>query len=81
VDEVSAVPIPDAPIERELGDVTRVFVSPGEAAQALGVHRSTVYWLIRVGRLRAGHIGRRCVIPWSELRRLEAEVMADAAQV
>ena len=45
-------------------------LSIAEAASLLGVSRSTVYNRLRTGELRSVRIGRRRLIPSSELERL-----------
>lgn len=48
----------------------RLTLSVRETCAALGVSRSTVYRLLKDERLRSVHIGRRVLIPVSEIRRL-----------
>ena len=54
----------------------QLLLTPEEAARALRVGRTTVYALMKIGDLRAVHIGRSCRISQAELdryvRRLEA---------
>jgi excisionase family DNA binding protein len=38
-----------------------------EAAQVLGIGRDSTYQLVREGRLRAVHVGRRALVPRTEL--------------
>lgn len=45
-------------------------VSVKDAAQALGVGRTTVYFLLNTGELEAIHVGRRRLIKAASLRRL-----------
>lgn len=52
--------------------------SPAEAAEALGVGRSTIFDLMKEGRLRRVKIGAKTVIPRSSLEALLAET-PDAA--
>jgi len=44
--------------------------SPGEAARAAGLGRTTIYKLIAEGRLRSRKIGSRTVIPADDVRSL-----------
>ncbi len=44
-----------------------------EAAQVLGCGRTTVFALIREGRLRAVKLGARTIVPRSEVLRLLAD--------
>lgn len=54
-------------------------LSVKEAARALGISRGSVYALIKKGKLRPVHVGRRCLIPRRALEIfLEAEVEAFA---
>jgi excisionase family DNA binding protein len=50
-----------------------------DAARRLSVGRSTVYELIGAKALRTIHVGRRILVPESELRRFIAERMEAAA--
>lgn len=52
--------------------------SPAEAAEALGVGRSTIFDLMKDGKLRRVKIGAKTVIPRSSLEALLAET-PDAA--
>lgn len=52
--------------------------SPAEAAEALGVGRSTIFDLMKSGQLRRVKIGAKTVIPRSSLEALLAET-PDAA--
>lgn len=52
--------------------------TPAEAAEALGVGRSTVFELLQTGRLRRVKIGAKTVIPRSSLLALLGET-PDAA--
>ncbi len=47
--------------------------SPAEAAQALGIGRSTIFDLMKNGQLRRVKIGAKTVIPRSSLEALLAE--------
>lgn len=45
----------------------RLTVYVAEAAELLGLGRNTTYDLVRSGRLRSVRVGRRLVIPRSEI--------------
>ena len=61
--------------------IDKVAVSPEEARRALGLGRSTIYALLREGSLRGRRVGRRVVIPVTELVRfLETEGASDHTQ-
>ncbi len=60
-------------------DVERQGLRVEEAARALGCGRTTVFKLIREGRLRAVKLGTRTVIPRSEIGRLLNARDGDAA--
>ena len=49
------------------------------ACSRLGIGRSLLYELIKAGRIKAIKIGNRTLIPESELRRLVAEQLEEAA--
>ena len=49
---------------------TPIALSPLEAAESLGVSRSTIYRLMNSRRLRFVKIGRRTLIPASQLLEL-----------
>lgn len=51
----------------------RLAFSPAEAAEALGVERSTLYEWLHAGRLHSVKVGGRRLIAAAELRRLVAE--------
>ena len=48
----------------------RIAVPPIEAAQALGISKSTLERRIADGSIRAVKLGRRVVVPVAELHRL-----------
>ena len=48
--------------------IERIALRPEEAAEALGVHKDTVYKLIDAGVLPAHRLGRRLVLLVDELR-------------
>lgn len=51
-------------------DQTRVAYSQTEAAAILGVTRQHIANSIAAGHIRAGHLGRRVLIPASEIARI-----------
>ena len=59
-----------------------LLLRPGEAAEILGVSRSTIYSLIQEGRLPAVKLGRRGVrVHRAELeRRLEREARGESTK-
>ena len=48
--------------------IERIMVKPEEAAELLGVSRSTAYFLIKSGRLPARRVGARLRVPLEALR-------------
>jgi excisionase family DNA binding protein len=64
-------------IERQVGEsvLLPLAVSPRRAAEYLGVGHDAIYQLLHQGRLRSVKLGRRRLIPVSELERfLAAEI-------
>ncbi len=59
--------------------VARIAVSPGEAADMLGVTRATIYQLVARGQLRRYHAGRRALIPVVDIRALIGDTLGDSA--
>lgn len=59
-------------------DVPRRAYSVGEAAQSLGICRRTVYELMERGQLSTITLGRRRLVPVSELERLVRPARAAA---
>lgn len=57
--------------------MSTLLVSVRDAARELGIGRDSAYQLVRVGRLRSISVGRRILIPRTEL---EAFVEREAAQ-
>jgi excisionase family DNA binding protein len=57
----------------------KLLVSPEEAAEALGIGRSTVYDLMRLRVLASVRIGRARRIPTSALREYVQRITGDAA--
>lgn len=50
-----------------------------DAARCIGVGRSTIYELIAAGKLRKFNIGKRALIPESEIKRFISERMEGIA--
>jgi excisionase family DNA binding protein len=55
---------------------TPLAVSPRKAAQYLGVGHDAIYQLLNQGRVRSVKLGRRRLIPMSELERFLADELA-----
>ncbi|WP_036212698.1 helix-turn-helix transcriptional regulator [Novilysobacter arseniciresistens] len=51
-----------------------------DACQRIGLGRSSLYELIKAGRLKTVRIAGRTLVPESELQRLVAEAEAEAVQ-
>ena len=49
--------------------MSRIALSPAEAAAAIGLGRSKLYELMRAGEINAKKSGGRTIIPVSELQR------------
>lgn len=60
-------PAPHAATLRQTG---REVYSPREVARAVGLCPATVYEAIHRGELKASRVGRRFLVPRSEVRRL-----------
>lgn len=59
----------------------RLTLDVAEAAELLGLGRNTTYTLVRSGRLRSVRVGRRLVIPRSEVDAfLEREAVREEQQ-
>ena len=56
----------------------RLAVTVPQAAEMLGLGRSTTWQLVRRGRLRSLRVGKRVLIPVRELERFLTEAMAEA---
>jgi excisionase family DNA binding protein len=56
--------------------LARLAVSPREAAKYLGVGHDAIYQLLNQGRVRSVKLGRRRLIPMSELERFLADELA-----
>jgi excisionase family DNA binding protein len=52
---------------------TPMAMSPRDAARAIGISRSTLYRLIKQGRIRTVKLGRRTLVPTSALAELISE--------
>jgi excisionase family DNA binding protein len=53
---------------------TKLTYSPDELRAALGIGRGSVYDLLRSGQLRSVRVGRRIVVPISEVERFLAGI-------
>jgi len=60
-----------------MANVERLTLSVDEAAQVLGISRTTAYECVRTGELRAVRLGRRLVIPKAAI----ADLLAGPAAV
>ena len=49
---------------------TPLAMSPQDAARAIGISRSSLYRLMKQGRIRSVKLGRRTLVPTSELSAL-----------
>ena len=49
---------------------TPMAMSPRDAARAIGISRSSLYRLMKQGRIRTVKLGRRTLVPTSELSAL-----------
>lgn len=49
---------------------TPLAMSPRDAARAIGISRSSLYRLMKQGRIRTVKLGRRTLVPTSELSAL-----------
>ncbi|TFV71006.1 DNA-binding protein [Blastococcus sp. CT_GayMR20] len=54
----------------------RLLLTPEEAAKALRIGRTTVYALMKSGKLRPVHIGRSCRIAQAEVERYVRRLQA-----
>lgn len=54
-----------------------VALSVDEAADAMGVGKTTFYALMRSGKIKFAKIGRRTIIPKGEPARVLAELLAE----
>jgi len=61
---------PPAPRDRDARPDSRLAYSPKEAAEKLGISRSSIYALMRAGTLRTTRAGARRLVPAVELDRL-----------
>jgi excisionase family DNA binding protein len=57
---------------------TPMAMSPRDAARAIGISRSTLYRLIKQGRIRTVKLGRRTLVPTSALAELISEDLSDS---
>ena len=57
----------------------KLLLSPEEAGEVLGVARSTVYDLIRMGVLASVKIGRRRLVPVAACREMVERMLSESA--
>ena len=57
----------------------KLLLSPEEAGEVLGVARSTVYDLMRMGVLTSVKIGRRRLVPVAACREMVERMVAESA--
>lgn len=66
--------MPEPRLLRDVLVESPLLVTPGEAARALSISRTTLYGLMRDGAIRPVHIGRSCRLSTSELQRYVAQL-------
>lgn len=64
-DPVYVEALPPAPVV--VARPEPITVSPGDASEMLGVHRSTVYDMAKRGDIRMLKMGNRTLIPYADL--------------
>ncbi len=64
--------------EKQGSDVPRLALSVQDTGDALGVHRCSVYNLIRSGRLQAFKIGTRTLVTMESIEALIGEAQQSA---
>ena len=57
----------------------KLLLSPEEAGEVLGVARSTIYDLMRMGVLASVKIGRRRLVPVTACREMVERMMSESA--
>jgi excisionase family DNA binding protein len=75
---LQALPTPPPPIEPPPGKPAGLLMTIADAAQALGMGRSTVYELIGRGQLEVVHVGRSARVPTEALHALVERLRAEA---
>ena len=70
----------DPPPVRAVMAADRLLLTSEEAARVLGIGRTTVYALMKSGKLRPVHIGRSCRISQAELDRYVHRLQALASR-
>jgi excisionase family DNA binding protein len=60
-------------------EVEKLLLSPEEAAEVLGITRSTIYDLIRMRLLTSVKIGRRRLVPMQACRDMVDRLVEDSA--
>ncbi len=64
---------------RKVSEVEKLLLSPEEAAEVLGVTRSTIYDLMRMRILASVKIGRRRLVPVTACRELVDRMVSESA--
>jgi excisionase family DNA binding protein len=72
----SARSLDDGGVDQSNAQGVPLAVSPRKAAKYLDVGHDAIYQLLRQGRIRSVKLGRRRLIPMSELERFLKEEMA-----
>lgn len=62
-----------------MSEVEKLLLSPEEAAEVLGVTRSTIYDLMRMRILASVKIGRRRLVPVTACRELVDRMVSESA--
>lgn len=64
---------------RKVNGMEKLLLSPEEAGEVLGVARSTVYDLMRMGVLASVKIGRRRLVPVAACREMVERMVSESA--
>jgi excisionase family DNA binding protein len=60
--------------DRDSGHISRVALAMEEAATSLGISRTSIYQLAKEGKIQVVKIGRRTLVPVSEVDALMARL-------